>query len=142
MKRVHPALLLALCACASTQYAKGPGVARGVEIARIDVAELGGTPTSVTDPKVVRQAAALFRVDGWEPAEDNPLHAHYRVTLHARDGRRFEYLLGTWSDPPRAPCFAFCTGFWAASPQRKGVLLSLATSGDLYTLDGLLSRTR
>lgn len=148
MARTHTliAFVLTGAGCATAPLVKGPGIPRDAQVSRIEVRPLdpgADHPRSISDRAGLEAALPLFAEDGWEQNDGMPMVPHYRVQVRQGDGSELSYFLGTFSDPPRAPCFSFCTGFWLAPAgadgnPSPGKFRTLATSGDLDRVSRLL----
>ena len=96
----------------------------------------------VTEEEKIRSALAIFSTHGWQrPPGD--LVPQYRVQLFTAAGAPLTYWIGTFSDPPRFPCYWFCSGYWLAPSDSAGHLdrstyKSLASSGAMFAVSDLL----
>ena len=148
LKAMHLLLVMFLAGCARTEPVRGPSIEAESQIVKIAVEPLhpnDGSPIVLTEEKAINSVLNLFSSDGWDK-NDRELVPHYRVRLVTQAGNSFTYWIGTFSDPPRFPCFWFCSGFWLASSTPEGqidrsIYKTLATSGQMFEVDGLLSPT-
>jgi hypothetical protein len=113
-----PALTL-LAGCAVAPAAKAPATLPPGSVWAVRVTPLPPDPgevASVVDPGEVRAIAAseAFAAHGWAATGGAPLSPRYRIDLLGDDGARASFWLGTGAQPPRFPCYAFCTGWWIA----------------------------
>lgn len=142
-----PLLGLALvCAgCASSELKSGPGLAADAPPTRVVIEPIeksDGRRAVLTDAASMRTSQRLFSAEGWEQTDDE-LVPHYRVHVTTPDGHSSTFFIGTFSDPPRPPCFSLCSGFWAsaATPDGRplrGMRRALATSRDMFAVSQLL----
>jgi hypothetical protein len=85
----------------------------------------------------------LFSPQAWWK-NDEQLIPHWRIELHGEGGEIVTYWMGTFSDPPRFPCYMFCSGFWAAASTPTGAIAPelikpLATSTEMFEAGDFLS---
>ena len=107
--------LLAGCAAASAGPTAVPPA--GVWAVRVTpLAPAAGGVASIIDPGEVRAIAAseAFAAHGWFATRGAPLSPRYRIDLLGEDGARTSYWVGSGAQPPRFPCYLFCTGWWIA----------------------------
>src|SRR5437763_8672933 len=115
-------LVMLLASCARTERIKGPTISTQLPIAQIAIEPLhtkDGSPVVLTEEKTIKTALTLFSSDGCQKS-DRELVPRYRVQLITQAGNSFTYWIGTFSDPPRFPCYWFCSGFWLASSTPDG----------------------
>jgi hypothetical protein len=136
-------------ACATTEYIHGPGLNVAARVSRIDVVPLDENSKSATvsDPETLAAGQRLFSENDWQKNDDRPLIPHYHVSVTTSDGNATTFFLGFFSDPPRPPCYAFCSGYWmtaanADGTPRQDVYRALATSGQVFVLAQILDGTR
>jgi len=115
--RVAALAILAGCAAPPATQAPATGPPPGVWAVR--VTPLAADPdgvASIVDPGEVEEIAAseAFGRHGWVATGGAPLAPRYRIDLLGDDGARASYWVGSGPQPPRFPCYAFCTGWWIA----------------------------
>src|SRR5262245_64283200 len=73
-------------------------------------------PASIIDPELVESVAAspAFAASGWSANSGAPLAPRFRIDLLGDDGAHASYWVGSGAQPPRFPCYAFCSGWWIA----------------------------
>jgi hypothetical protein len=129
----------------------GPRVVQGPQLAS-DPPVIGITiePTSqnlgrsvrIIDRTAIDSALKLLSRGIWWENHDELIPTH-RIQLVRADGKVLTYWIGDFSNPPRFPCYQFCSGSWAAASSPDGKILPriikpLATTGDMFALDDLL----
>jgi hypothetical protein len=140
---ISPLFLFA--ACTPPEVAEGPGVDPHIPVVKIIVENLRSgelSQTVVTKQEKIRSALPIFSTVGWQKS-DGELVPQYRVQLFTPAGSRLIYWIGTFSQPPRFPCYWFCSGYWLASSDAAGHLnpstyKSLASSGATFAVGDLL----
>jgi hypothetical protein len=101
-----------------------------------------GQLVRLTERTAIDKALTLFTSDGWWKNQNRLVPTH-RIELRSAEGEVTTYWMGTFSNPPRPPCFWFCSGFWLAASAADGALLpdkikALATSGQMAAVGDLL----
>jgi hypothetical protein len=133
-------------ACTAREEVQGPPIAARVEVTSIVVSSLDSADArvlEVADPEFVEQAVAVFSPNGWRK-NDVPLIPTHRFELRGSAGTLATYWVGSFSNPPRFPCYSFCSGYWAAASTPDGGIVSeqikpLATSFDMWRVGFLIA---
>jgi hypothetical protein len=143
-RAVASACLFFFATACTRQFVLGPSIplqsAVEIQVRPLDPSD--GEPFRLVDRATIDRAIRLFSPQGWW-ANDDALVPHWRIDLLGEEGRVVTYWMGTFSDPPRFPCYMFCSGFWAAASTPAGELAPdlikpLATSIDMFEVGGLL----
>jgi hypothetical protein len=134
-----------MAACAP--YIQGPPIRDTPTIVSVSVELLDAyrPPSVVRDQRSIELALAVLSPEGWVE-NDGDLIPTYRLILTRDDSTTLIYWIGTFSDPPRFPCYWFCSGFWAGSSTpdgdlRRDLIKPLATGGDKLAVSDLLNAT-
>jgi hypothetical protein len=136
---------LAILVTTCSHEVRGPRIdaePRLVSITIVPTERTTGHSATLVDPAALQLAVDLLSAEGWEENNDE-LRPTHRIQLLREDGSTVTYWLGTLSDPPRFPCFGFCSGFWAAASAPSGTLRPearkiLATSEQMFAVGRLL----
>jgi len=150
MKRTLLVALALLVVMAGTCVAMVPTVVDGPGVDGLVITEIVVTPLDpgagprlrFTAPRSLDNARVLFESHHWWKSSDELVPTH-RVELLGDRGESRTYWVGTFSYPPRFPCYWFCTGYWAAALNpdgsvQTGVIKPLASSDDMFRLLDLL----
>ena len=151
MSRVGIAVVLpvVILITACSRDVQGPIIAPEPRVVTIVVEPLGESsrhPTTIVDHAIIEQTLILFAAAGWESNDDVLLPTH-RIRLLRQDGTTLTYWVGVLSNPPRFPCYWFCTGNWVAAANPDGSLRPqmrkiLATSWQMFVMGKLLDRPK
>ena len=83
-----------------------------------------GETRHIIEPSVVLSIArsSAFAARAWQAAEGRDLVPMYRLEFLHDDTVAATYYLGTNSNPPRFPCYWFCSGWWLGAAAADGSL--------------------
>lgn len=126
----------------------GPVLEANVRVVKIIVKSLEENKEQkiVDDPIEIKEALGLFSAYSWKKNQNNPLLPLYKIDLHKEAGKYSTYWLGSYSNPPRFPCYSFCSGWWLAASGEDGNIdrtryTSLASSGAMLSVGKLLDNS-
>jgi hypothetical protein len=143
--RLYLLLGILLTSCSPAPTIEGPGIDAEATIVKIIVEPLNprsGSTVVWSEPDSFRLAHYLFSRKGWEKS-DRRLIPHYRIQIFTQAAGPITYWIGTFSDPPRFPCYQLCSGYWLASSSSDGqmdrsLFRVLASSGEMLDVGLLL----
>ena len=146
--RLRLVLPLVILTSACTRVVQGPVLATDPPITTILVEPLDTTtrhPVTIVDQAIIERSLYLFAGHAWEENDDVLVPTH-RIQLFRQDGSTLTYWLGSLSNPPRFPCYSFCSGWWVAAANPDGSLRPsmrhiLASSVQMFDVGTLLIPT-